>query len=445
MTNTNTFIFQSIGEEENGDFPLSAPLGKNSVSSLAVLFEDRKYYSEVIVPAINNRLNTKAIFCDLLGKNALFGLVDTALNAVEYDEENLSLKEIPSGDEEPKLVMDFVADAFNEMNNYLKTAALLGKISKSSVFYNLKAYSAYYSLKDAVKFIEDKYTKEFKNYINKNLDKSSRIIDAQTFNKVFIDFLKNNLKGGLPLTKTGILFSLKMSKRVNALTIDIAKDKSDNDNIKFKKYFLDNDFPVFADACKRFGFLIDLNVPWRIIPDFSSPAMNQATGNHIGYLTRYDLNSYSDLIDIRYRPIRDTEIIHLKQTFYNIYNSFIADNPYFKRDLKDITCHDENPFYRRKEISFDKYVEILPESYWTRLYVYLRNIEDERGFQQQEFENIVREANNYVNVGRTQEAMVFINNYFKEFKNIYYFSSLRTNKSDVQQAVQSKMVSDLIF
>lgn len=445
MADTNTFIFQNIGEEENGNFPFSAPKGKNTVSSLAVLFEDRKYYADVIVPVVNSRLNNKAVFCDLLGKNALFGLVDVGLNAVEYDERNEYLKEIPSGDGQPKFVMDFVADAFNEMNDYLKMAGMLGKISKKSVFYNLKAYSAFYSLKDAVSFVQEKYKKDFNKYILNNFDKSAKITDPSSFNKQFINFLKGKVKGGIPLTKTGIIFSLKMSKRVNALTIDIAKDKADDDGNKFKKYFLDNDFPVFVDACKRFGFLIDLNVPWRIIPDFSSPAMTQTTGTHVGYLTRYSMSSYADLIDIRYKPLIETELIHLIQMFYNIYSSFITENPYYKKDLKQMHSCDDNSFYKRKEISFDKYVELFPMSYWMRLYVYLRNMEDERGFEQQEFENIVREANNYVNVGRMQEAMVFVNNYFKEFKNIYYFSSLRTNKSDVQQTVQSKMVSDLIF
>ena len=46
--------------------------------------------------------------------------------------------QVPSIDKKPKYLMDFVATALNEMNDYLSTAVAMGKMDKKSVFNNIK-------------------------------------------------------------------------------------------------------------------------------------------------------------------------------------------------------------------------------------------------------------------------------------------------------------------
>lgn len=444
MIDKEKYFFQNINTEPL-EFPFPTPEGKNSISSLKKLFEDRKYYSNYAVQYVNQQLGNKEIFCNLIGKNALFGLVDEYMNAIEYIGGPQEMKEIPSIDPKPKYVLPFLADAFNEMNDYLKTAGMLGKMSKKSVFYNLKAHSAYYSLNDKIKLVEQRYKTEFNNYIFNNKEKSAKINNAKSFNKVFVDFVKMFLKQGLPITKTGILFANNFFTHINGLTIDIAKDKADDDSIKFEKYFLDNDFPIFADACKRFGFLIDVNVPWRLIPNFNSPAMKEITGTHKGYLLRYGMTNYSDVINLYYKPIRDSEIQHLISFFYNVYSFLLEKQSFYQEDLKNKTSCDKTPFLLRESITFDKYLKLFPMSYWSRIYVYIRNIEEQKGLNQQQFENIVREANRFIELDRMHEAMFFINNYFKSFANVRYFSTLQNTNGDVEQKIESRHIPELIL
>ena len=80
-----------------------------------------------------------------------------------------------------------------------------------------------------------------------------------------------------------------------------------------------------------------------------------------------------------------------------------------------------------------------------RVYVYFRNYEEKRNFNQQEFENVVREAGNFITAKKNQDALAYVNEYFKEFKEVYYFSSLQQNERDVQQNVQSAMMHEIIF
>ena len=77
--------------------------------------------------------------------------------------------------------------------------------------------------------------------------------------------------------------------------------------------------------------------------------------------------------------------------------------------------------------------------------MHTRNYEEKRNFNQQEFENVVREAGNFITAKKNQDALAYVNEYFKEFKEVYYFSSLQQNETDVQQNVQSAMMHEIIF
>jgi hypothetical protein len=429
------------------DFPFSKPEGKNSVPSLSLLFNDRKYYSDFAVPYLNYELQDDGIFCNLQKNNALFGIVDKNLNVIYPIQEKIFMKEIPSGDNKPKLIMDFVADAFNEMNSYLKTGVMINKMSQKSVFYDLKCYSGLADLNSIVQETQNDYASKFVKIISSERDFSSKITDAKTFNKKFIEYLLNWIKKDSPVTKSSIILSANFFNQINGLTIDIAKDKGDDDKLKYEKYFLDKDFNVFVDACKRFGFLIDSNIPWRIIPDFNSPAMKERIGNHVGYMIRYGFSDLNDLFSKRYNVVFYEELDYLKNFFYNSYRALIKESPYYQKDLKNMSvCQiSENNFLSRPDVTLEEYKKTFSDLYWIRVYVYLRNYEEKRNLKQQDFENIVREASNYLKANKKEYAMAYVNNFFKKFKNVYYFSSLQNNSKQLEQSNTSKASNQLVF
>lgn len=435
---------EEISDISSNSFSVSKPLGNNSVPSLSLLFADREYYSERIIPLVKKSTLPNLVFGDLLNKNALYGLVDEDLNSIYPIQENL--KKIPSATQEPKLVLDFVADAFNQLNAYLATAALVGKISKDGPFYGLKATRAYVKPGVLYNYIEEKILNEFRNKINDDKKFSSKIKDAKTFNKYFIQFLKDEIKKGTPVTQTSILLSSNFSTFISGLVIDFKSDKADDDTLKFDKYWNDKDFQCFADSCKRFGFKIDVNVPWRIMIDLNSPAILQTIGNHVGYLQRYNIDSITKLFSQKYSKTINTELFYVKLLFYSIYNDIVSEFPYYEVDYNSLNTEDFNnqTIFERQKYKFTEYDQVFSDSYWVRVYTYLRNYEEKRNLKQQEFENIVREASNFTSVGRTDEAFVFVNKYFKQFKEVYYFS-LQNNQNNVQQKAESAVLYDLVF
>lgn len=426
------------------DFPFSKPLGKNSVSSIYVLFEDRNYYHQVIIPAIIGTYGFVP-FGDLIKENSLFGLVDNNLDVILPDISYF--KKVPSANKEEKLVMDFVADAFNEMNEYLASAVLMGKISSKSPYVNLKAHKCYLNPQLTVEAFNTKLSKMFERQMNLDASFSSSITDAKTFNKKFISFLKNNINNDMPVTKSAVVLSTNFFNFVSGLVIDIAKDKADNDTVKFEKYLNTADFDCFRDACKRFGFKIDVNVPWRIYADLNSPAMNTQSGNHIGYMTKYNIKNPSDLFAKRYSPVFIEEINHLKQLFYTSYNYIFKNNKYYELDYKklDICDFKKSTVKQRDLLSREEYINSFDDLYWLRAYIYFRNYETKKYLNQQQFENIVREAGHFLKINKYFQSLEFSNSFFKQYKDVQYFSSLQSGNKVVQQKAQSKSAPDLIF
>jgi hypothetical protein len=61
---------------------------------------------------------------------------------------------------------------------------------------------------------------------------------------------------------------------MSGLIIEIAEDDYDDDFNKGYK-FLDENFQLVANIAAQYGFLIDKNIPWRLVADISSPAMQE--------------------------------------------------------------------------------------------------------------------------------------------------------------------------
>lgn len=443
-----TLFYPETANEDvaSNSFNISKPLGNNSINSLTLLYSDREYYSEYIIPFIKKYTSPNLIFGDLLNKNALYGLVDEELNSI-YPIETF-LKRIPSATEEPKYVMDFVADAFNQLNAYLSTAALTGKISREGPFFNLKAHRAWVRPQVLLDYTEERLLNSFRDEINNNKILSSKLIDGKTFNKYFIQFLKSNIKSGVPVTKTSVLLSSNFSTFINGLMIDFKKDKADDDTLKYENYWNNKDFPCFADACRKFGFKIDVNVPWRLMIDLNSPAVikDETTGKHNAYLTNYGINNITELFSNRYQKTMLDELEYIKQLFFNIYTQIAVEFPYYELDYNKLTIEDFNKrtVFERPIYNKQSYEKLFSDTYWMRVYAYLRNFEEKRNLKQQEFDNIVRKANDFINIKRNEDGLNIINNYFKQFKEVYYFS-LQKQQEDVQLRADNLVLYDLVF
>ena len=423
------------------------PRGNNSNSELSTLFNNRAYYTDYVVPYVNNNVTFSPLFGDLINENALFGLIDGQNNLIYPKDDRTLFKEIPSNNENKKYAMNFVADAFNDMNEYLKEGLVMGKLSKDSIYYDLKSHNPDLKYKDYLLNAQKQLINEFITLIEISHEVSAQVKDPKSYVKQFIMFLKSNIMNDKPVTLGSIILNSNFSNFFSGLVINIADDNAADDRNKFDVYITDKCFSYFSEATKRFGFMVDANVPWRLIVDVNSPAMKESIGNHLGYMLRYRYSSIFDVFSKNFSIALYDELNHLKKVFFNGYKELIKTNLYYDIDRKTLDACDVRSvsFAKRPEITENKFYELFPDTFWMRLYVYLKNYEDDRNYSQQDFENIVREANNYTQNGLIKEALNYVNTHFKNLKNISYLSSLQNINKPVESIQHPLIQHELIF
>lgn len=398
------------------------PKGKNSTVSTEELFIERRFYKFFIRSFLDSVPEGEKIpFCDLVGKNKFYGLIDKN-NSIILPNKQYLVKVTSANNQEQKL-QDFVAEAFNDLRDYMKSAVASGKLPSDSPYANLKVYKSYFDPDIDVISNSVIYVDQFKKQVISDIKLNSSIKNYKDFTTHFIYFLKNKIKNGSPVTRSGIITNNYLSNFSSGLIFDISKDKVDDDEIKFNDYLNINDFNIFRSACIKFGFFIDANVPWRLVADLESPAMvkssydNNDENRHIGYMKRNNIDNSSDLFYKRYTSTVYEEIIYFKRMFYDSYVYFLKDNEYYNEDYSKLCKRKmaEPNILVRDEVTKQKYYEDFPDTFWLRLFVYFRNYETRKNLSQQQFENIVREANNYVKCNKMFIALSYVENYFKDF------------------------------
>lgn len=420
-----------------------SPLGNNSVSSLKVLFDDKRYYYNFILPIIY-LTNNKIFFSDLYKNNALYGLVDREYNVIVPKQEyivNLSIV-----DNKQQYLLDFAAEAYTGLKNYLENACILGKVSRTGVFGNIRPYKSYNDPNILVDSVQSLAAIEFKNAMTAEVELNYRVRDHITFNKEFLIFLKKRIGLNMAVSKSEILLSNFFISYSNGIMLDYANEKNcDDDKIKYEKYLSDKDLIGFKDSCKRFGFSIDANIPWRISLDLNSPAM-QKTGNHNGYLYKRQIGNLDDLFDKRYNRVYNDEIEHLKNFFYNSYIKFLENNLYYEEDYSKIAGNKikNRKLYKRDVYKKEEYLSKFDDLYWLRMFGYIRNLETSRGLTQQQFENVIREGSRFIKGARTSEGLKYVNNFFKNFNNVDFVMSSQQNK-DMIKVPSPASIPQIIF
>ena len=193
----------------------------------------------------------------------------------------------------------------------------------------------------------------------------------------------------LPLTKSSMIKSKYTSPLVSGMIIELS-DNSYNDNSFKTKWINDPNFDFYLNTSRKVGFLVDENIPWRLVANLRSPNLDKhfmpndldIVGiNEQRVFHNYFIKAY--LNDIR----------ELKDNMMQLYNKFVRQYPYFKDvDLK--VCKSgrkkvTQELVARRSIT-DSGVEAVGDSYWLQFYFHLKMHEQNLKFSEQKIKEINR-------------------------------------------------------
>ena len=153
---------------------------------------------------------------------------------------------------------------------------------------NLKVYKSY--VNDSIKYndYQEKLTLSLKNNLNIN-----NINNFDSFIKELLSTL-TIVTRSYPLSMPAYIKSRRNSITNTGLALEIADVAYDNDEQKISEFVNSKNWDFYVNACNSYGFMIDINAPWRLVADLDSIAM-------IGYASQYRLNTVNQILGINYK------------------------------------------------------------------------------------------------------------------------------------------------
>ena len=282
--------------------------------------------------------------------------------------------------EKPQRAMDFVVDAFEQMASNFRKCAAAGLISDTDPFLsNLAVHKAYQS-----------HSGLYRDYLNMYLGrielqfKKNNIV-VRNF-KEFMTHLMGMLENSVseyPFTKTAFIRSRFCPVYVNALTIEIATAEYANDDEKMNQFINSSNWDFYVNACKNYGFMVDLQRPWRLVADIAGPPMQV-------YSERYGLKNTDDILNIRYAGAHTAYFESLIRELPALYNRIRSD---IYQDLEECDGRIVTKYRKSATYTPQKFAKDFPDIYMFGIYMRIRLMEEEVKLTPSDENILIEEAN----------------------------------------------------
>jgi len=264
---------------------------------------------------------------DLHRKQLLYGRIDRAGDAVLI---NGPLEQIHTGRGITEFAVDFVCEAFKDLQAFYQRHIVSKQADATSLFGpTLRVAKAWRSgdpLYEYNAYMSKIYTTFVQDYLNINR-RHEKIKNFHDFTKEFFNFMLDNAYY-FPITKTGFVLSYHCSPFASGLMIEVAKQKhGTHNNAAVFKYATDPNYEsgLIIEMAKKFGFMMDINAPWRMVFNIASGyASMAASGANTGgrkYMEDFGV-SFENIFDYYYEKTHLQEIENLQKIMYNSYESF---------------------------------------------------------------------------------------------------------------------------
>ena len=308
----DAFTFDYAAED------LLNPRGQNGMGTRAAFYQ-RSLYKEKIYPSeFPSPLDTWY-------NKLLYGRVDRFQNSVVPALQNL--KTIPRAGMPNMRALNAVVDIFERFAAHMAKGVLMSAVNPkgNSRLLDLKAIRAYESPNAAYAQFTQSLYEAF--YDNLSGTQQAGIKDFGSFLKFYRHYLLTLAKA-TPITKTNYLISQNCNIFTSGTSIAIANEDAGSDAVKYEKYLTDPNFEFYRKCAKKFGFMIDKNIPWVLTADLFSTAFEDAA--LVPYATAGGFPiTRENFFNVFYNKTHLTDFTDLTYLFINSYITLVNASPYY--------------------------------------------------------------------------------------------------------------------
>jgi len=333
-----------------------------------------------------------------------YGKLDHDGRAVYPSEENLITLNSEAS-KQPVFIVNFVGNAFTDLRAYMRRAAFIKKVDmNNSPMFDLDPVAGWRSFKkDYHDYLNEIYLLFFNKYIRKNKI-NEKINNFDDFVKAFLPFIRSYItQFNMPFTFSGFIKHQMCSPMIGGLMIDISSADCNNDLIKRKEFLQNPDFEFYRNTVKKFGFVVDKNIPWRLVADLSSNPMKK-------YMDEYGMKYKQVFPEYYYRAINyDAEFF--KDYMVGFYNSLVTSIPYVNQTkycaAKTKTI---SRLSKRLPILKEDLDKNYPLDYWLNKYILFRTYETKSKLEENDLKLAEKKLRRMIRKFDISKIMLYIDN-----------------------------------
>jgi hypothetical protein len=298
---------------------MSIEYKKSNTEGARELYNKRRYYNAQASAPQGVFADRVEAVTDFIAEKYLYGRVNRKFTPIAITkplQNNLRAFSATSAAEKNMRALHFVVDAFNAMAQQFRKCAMKGEIDPDDPYLStLVVHRAFEDPTIAYQSYLKQYVELFS--FNMNVNPQNPLKNFDQFEAGLIEAV--SLTGlSAPLTYPAYIKNRRCPISVTGLAIEIggpALDASDDEE-KFAAFIDSRNWDFFVNAAATYGFMIDQNVPWRLVADIGSSAM-------IGYASAYGMNTTDDVLRRCFTTIASTYAINFPTQLFNIYEKSI--------------------------------------------------------------------------------------------------------------------------
>ena len=337
---------------------------------------------------------------DFVAEKIMYGRVDRNFIPITIPQDSTRIKSFSSNSQTDQnfKALNFVVDAFYDLQKQFKKCALIGKIDiEDEYLTNLKIYKAY----EDPRYLYEKYMRNFTLSLkNNSLMDSNKILNFNNMSENLQNVMQRSGRTN-PITFPAFVKSRKISISVSGLAIEIADLSYNNDDEKINQFVNSKNWDFYLNTCRTYGFMVDKEVPWRLVADIGSQPM-------IEYAAKYNLNDTNSILFNCYEKSSYQYYKTFTQRMYNMYYNIKPNN------ITEVSeCKGKTLIKKRiptKYLDKNKLQESYGQENFLMLYCKLRFTEEESQFTEEE-KNIL--INDVIEISQTNSDSYAINQFEK--------------------------------
>lgn len=305
---------------------------QNSIGAGAKeLFKIRNTYDEVFPKIVGSY--------DFNSPETLqYGRVDLDGDVVHVNE--FYLREISTTKAENVFCLNFVADAFEDFRNSVKSQ-YVNKLKEDDFL--TTDWDATSGWQSPHSFYDNRMSDINQVLIRGNLflkNNKDSVKNIDDFFKIFFNDFYPSMNGDMPLTKSGIISSKYYNPSSTGLCVQIFNDSIGLDSVKFNKFIKSPNFDFYLLSAAEHGFIVDKNAPWRLIANLNSPRMQE-------YMALNNLD-ISNLFDTCFVKTYKYDVQNLKVYMKQMYDAFLTVSPNYL-EQKPVFSNEKCTTYQQQD------------------------------------------------------------------------------------------------